>query len=381
MEDRRAHQGTKRHARLQHSPGAPLLWVGDDEDWKIARAKHRLLACPEPDCHIELIAVQNDNNRYTPRFFRFKTATRTCEHWPARSRGGPESARHDWLKARLARIARREGYQVTPEHWHTHADVFVHDVQFCFEVQLRGTDFAGRTASRRGKGAQVCWFLTPDVTTKIAEHALFHSEAVRLSVVDQSTRRPIAPWDHPENQDLARRAQLRVYATTGHGPRHGQRPDPDTAALGVRWWTTGSMSGYQFLKEILAGTRRWYPPRTIGNKNGMWALHTDVAAYHEFRERQRSNREHLHRNVHEQDAVHNDPVVIAPETSTPTDTPVAEELRNALLQPRSDQIAAASEPPPAPSSPAGAATPQTPTDHTATRARHHWWQFWRQRSR
>ena len=79
MEDRRAHQGTKRHARLQHSPGAPLLWVGDDEDWKIARAKHRLLACPEPDCDIELIAVQNDNNRYNPRFFRFKTATRTCE--------------------------------------------------------------------------------------------------------------------------------------------------------------------------------------------------------------------------------------------------------------------------------------------------------------
>lgn len=178
MEHRPAHRGTKRHERVRHNPTAPLLWVGDDNAWRTARSKNVRLVCPEPDCDIELVAVENRKNRYNPRYFRFKTKGVDCDHWPARSRGGPESPQHEWLKARLASIVRRLEYQATPEHWETQADVFVHEPAFCLEVQLRPTQFGSCTASRLGKGTELCWFIRDALDSPATKVALFHRRAV-----------------------------------------------------------------------------------------------------------------------------------------------------------------------------------------------------------
>lgn len=76
--------------------------------------------------------------------------------WPAGGRGGgPESAQHEWMKLRLTRIASKLGYNTTPEHAPTHADVFVHEASFRLEVQLNPTQFRKRTAVREAKGAKV----------------------------------------------------------------------------------------------------------------------------------------------------------------------------------------------------------------------------------
>jgi hypothetical protein len=39
------------------------------------------------------------------------------------------------------------------------ADVFVHDVPYCLEVQLKPTQFRQRTKGREAAGAKVCWFI------------------------------------------------------------------------------------------------------------------------------------------------------------------------------------------------------------------------------
>ncbi|MCX2729476.1 hypothetical protein OOZ19_04440 [Saccharopolyspora sp. NFXS83] len=276
-----------------------MLWVGDDEDWETARQKDQVLVCPETACDIELAAVHAPSNRYNPRFFRFKSASRICGHWPAGNRGGPETPQHDWVKARLARIARHQGYQATAEHWHTRADVYVHEPAFCLEVQLRPTQFADRTASRHHKGTEVCWFIRDGLDSKKSRQALFHGRGVRFRVVDRETHRPIEPWNEPGNYDLDRRAVIEVWGTVARLPRRGREPDPTATGPGVSWFTTGTLSGYQFLTEVLSGQRRWHPAGRIGNKTGLWVLDTDVAAYNEFRKRQQQHREQLARKAEE----------------------------------------------------------------------------------
>lgn len=101
-----AHRGTKRHARVRHNPQVPLLWGGDTEDWRTAREKNVTLVCPDRHCNVELVAVENTRYRHNPRFFRFKSKEAVCDHWPTRSRGGPETPQHDCVKARLASIVR-----------------------------------------------------------------------------------------------------------------------------------------------------------------------------------------------------------------------------------------------------------------------------------
>ncbi len=143
------HQGTKRHAQLRHQPRSTPLWVGDPDDWALVRHEPRPpLVCPEPGCQVELISYENLKNKYNPRIFKFKSVNRSCGHWPARGGGGPESAQHQWMKLRLRRIAEQLGYTATPEHAPTHADLFVHEVSYCLEVQLKSTQFRQRTATR-----------------------------------------------------------------------------------------------------------------------------------------------------------------------------------------------------------------------------------------
>jgi hypothetical protein len=153
------HPKRKRDAQLRHQPRSTPLWVGDPDDWALVRQKPRPpLVCPEPGCQVELISYENLNNRYNPRIFKFKSVDRSCNHWSAQGRGGgSETAQHEWLKLWLKRIAEELGYTATPEHAPTHADVFVHDVSYCLEVQLSQLSFVsgprgGRLRVRRSAG-------------------------------------------------------------------------------------------------------------------------------------------------------------------------------------------------------------------------------------
>ena len=277
------HQPCKRHAQLRHQPRLTPLWVGDPDDWELVRHKPRPpLVCPEPGCQVELISYENLNNQYNPRIFKFKSVNRSCDHWAAHGRGGgPESAQHEWLKLRLVRIVEKLGYNTTPEHAPTHADVFVHDVSFCLEVQLNQTQFRRRTKVREAKGAKVCWLIREGLDSDKVIKALFGLPAVRFRVVDlDEPGRLLTPWDHPGDRDLARRARLQMFGTVAYPPRADRRPDPTTSGA---WFHTGTMDGYQFLEEILSGRRRWYRPKTLGHKTGLWALKSDVAEYYAFR--------------------------------------------------------------------------------------------------
>lgn len=117
--------------------------------------------------------------------------------------------------------------------------------------------------------------------------ALFQLPAVRFRVIDQDNPkgRLLAPWDHPEDTDLARRARLQAFGTVARPPRENQRSG--SSASGPRWFRTGTMDGYQFLAEILSGRRAWYPPGQLDHPTGLWALDTDVARYRAFRSQQR----------------------------------------------------------------------------------------------
>ncbi|OAP24977.1 hypothetical protein A4R44_04046 [Amycolatopsis sp. M39] len=361
---------------MRHNPRAPLLWVGDDEDWKTAHEQSQALVCPEPDCDIELVAVENRSYRYNPRFFRFKSKSKQCGHWPARNRGGPETPQHDWVKARLAGIVRHLGHQATPEHWHTRADVFVHKPAFCLEVQLQSTQFTDRTASRQRKGAEVCWFLPGHLDSRKARAALFHGRGVRFRVVDRQSHRPIAPWESPDDRDLARRAIIEVWGTVAHPPRRGQEPDPSVVRPGSAWFRTDSLDGYRFLKEVLSGRRRWYPAETIGNKTGLWALDTDVTAYRDFRARQQDHLDQLHREQQARDARPEPP---APPAEAEGPVPLAGAPaveRDDVEEPPQVPVA---EPDTVPFAKINAPTPRPAPAHAVSvqPRRRRWWQLWR----
>lgn len=240
------HPQRKRHAQLRHQlrhqPRVTPLWVGDPDDWAMVRREPRPpLVCPEPGCEVELISYENRNNRYNPLIFKFKSVDRSCDHWSDRGQGGgPESAQHEWMKLRLTRIAQRLGFTATPEHSPTHSDVFVHEPEFCLEVQLVPTQFDKRTAARQGKGAGVCWLICEELGTPKALQVLFELPVVRFRIIDHTNRkgRLLAPWEAPDDRDLARRARLQVFGTVAHAPPRDHRPDP--AAPHAVWFRTRS---------------------------------------------------------------------------------------------------------------------------------------------
>jgi hypothetical protein len=230
-----------------------------------------------------LISYENLNNQYNPRIFKFKSVNRSCDHWSVHGRGGgPESTQHERMKLRLTHIAGKLGYKATPEHAPTHADVFVHEASFCLEIQLNPTQFRQRTAAREARGAKVCWLIREGLDTEKALKALFGLPAVRFRVVDRAdSGRLVTPWDDPSDRHLAYRARLQVFGTVAHPPGTDKRPDPEIP--GDTWFQTGTMDGFQFLKEILSGRRRWYRPKTLGYNTGLWALKNDVGDYFAFR--------------------------------------------------------------------------------------------------
>ena len=261
------HPARKRHARFRHQPRATPLWVGDPDDWALVRHKPRPpLVCPEPGCDVALISYENVNNQYNPRIFKFKATAVTRNHWDASGLGGgPPSAEHEWMKLHVSRIATSLGYTATPEHAPTRADVFVHEPSFCLEVQLRSTQFRKRTTAREAKGARVCWLIREGLDTEKARKAVFGLPAVRFRIVDRSKRgRLLALWDEPDNHKLAEQAQLQVFATVAVAPAWDEHVS--SVSPGVPWFRTEPMDGSAFLREVLAGQRRWYRPMMLGSK-------------------------------------------------------------------------------------------------------------------
>ena len=328
-------QSCKKYARLRFNPQSALLWAGNPDDWAIATRKPRpQLVCPEKDCDVGLIAYENPGNRYNPRIFKFRAAGQTCDHWAVRGLGGgPESPQHDWVKNRLAAIARRLGYTAIVEHQATHADVFVQaPASFCLEVQLWPTTFLKRTGARRALGADVCWLIRDGLNTPKVRQALFRLPAVRFRVIDSTRHRPVAPWDRPDDRDLGRRARLEVLGTVAFAPPRHQWPDP--AAAGTTWFHTRPLDGYKFLDQILSRQRGWYGPQALDRDQGLWALESDVAEYHAFRDQQRqfaaqaSQRDHRPRPV-ASPPVGNQPYPEAPQPPggphLPADQPAAGE--------------------------------------------------------
>lgn len=250
----------KRHARLQTQPQR-LLWVGDEADWSVMRSQPRpALVCPEPGCGDLLHAVRNARGTRFLRQARHTGGGAGCDHWwVSGSEGGPESARHLWLKARLAGICLHLGWAAVPEDPVTYADVWVPDAGLALEVQLRRTDTIGRTQARLAAGAtSVIWFIGADVAVR---NALFDAPAVRFDIVAAGDpKRTVAPWQEPQQQ-----ARLVVFATVW------------------RWdgWrmVTGRMSGYRFIADVLSGEMGWCPPGTPGLPAGRagWVRWTDLA--------------------------------------------------------------------------------------------------------
>jgi hypothetical protein len=83
------------------------------------------------------------------------------------------------MKLRLTRIASKLGYNATPEHAPTHADVFVHEASLRLAIQLNPTQFRKRTAVREAKDAKVCWLIREGLDSSIPPNltALPHKSA------------------------------------------------------------------------------------------------------------------------------------------------------------------------------------------------------------
>lgn len=253
-------QRMKRHARLQADPQR-LLWVGDEADWSAMRREPRpALVCPQAGCGDQLTAVRNARGTRFLRRAREGGAGGGCDHWwVTGGEGGPESARHLWLKARLVSICLHLGWAAVPEDPVTFADVWVPDASLALEVQLRRTDTVGRTRARLQAGAAaVVWFIGSDVAVR---KALFHAPAVRFDVVAaDDANRPVTPWSDPAGE-----GRLVVFATVW------------------RWdgWrlATGRMSGYTFIAEVLGGRMGWCAPGTPGLPAGRggWVRWADLA--------------------------------------------------------------------------------------------------------
>lgn len=204
------------------------------------------LVCPVPECRAPF-TVPIQNSRGT-RFLRDRSGT--CTHASARpdTGGGPVSARHRWLEARLARICQRIGHQAICEDFTSHADVYVPDGRLCIEVQLRPTNFRKRTVARQSAGHGVLWLLPDDVRGRGVDDALFRLPAARLLVHERGNRRrPLEPWVRPEE---AARAVLSVYATVASLAPDGTR------------LITRHHDAAEFLREVISGERRWYRPGT-----------------------------------------------------------------------------------------------------------------------
>lgn len=259
--------GPKGHAqRRDVPPGRRPLWVYDNEDWELmCSLPSGTLICPEPGCR-SAFKKPLSNARGT-RWLANLPGT-SCGHLPPRPGlgGGSMTAQHRWLEARLARLCEALGFEAITEHYATNSDVYVPAARYSLEVQRGPTDFPTRTGKRLESG-QMVWFVTEDARGNAAKRALFEYPAVRLAVVSRWDKNiPLTPWDDPSTVPDSR---LYVFATVA-------RLYDGNAGL-----VTGRMDAMAFLREILTGERRWYPPYTPGAPrltSGFWARTDDLKA-------------------------------------------------------------------------------------------------------
>lgn len=245
----------KRHARLADGR---LVWVGDPSDWALMRREPRpILQCPQRSCSQRLHAVLNDHGT---RFLRRSGSGGGCGHWGVRtSATAPESAKHLWLKARLASICLQLGWAAVPEDPRTRADVWLPDLGYALEVQLRPTSLTKRTQARLQAGAKaVVWFVAPEVSAK---RQFYQVPAVRFDVVQPAQwELAVRPWEVDTS------AHLVVFGALW------------------RWqdWrlVPARMSGFSFLSRVLDGSMTWHPRGTPGIPLGRsgWVSETDFAA-------------------------------------------------------------------------------------------------------
>jgi hypothetical protein len=258
-------RGPKQHAQVRgERPRLRPLWVYDEDDWTLMRSLPTgSLICPESRCSSAFEVPQE--NTHGTRFLKNRRVGDACSHLPTRPDlgGGPMSAQHRWLQARLARILETLDFPAITEHAATNADVFVPGPGLAIEVQRWSSNFEKRTAARVNKGSPVLWLLTEDAKGRATQQALFSLPAARVKVhaLGDDTRR-LAPWD---DRSLNRRARLSVFATVAT-----LRAD---ASLRTRPYDARA-----FLAEVLAGSRRWYPPGTPGlpDGRGLWVLEKDL---------------------------------------------------------------------------------------------------------
>ncbi|MFC9437875.1 hypothetical protein [Nocardia sp. NPDC057030] len=250
---------SKRHAVLRGRPNE-TLWVFDDADWAVMLEHSKSLVCPEPGCGIQLFPRPQSADSDIVRHLWLGTRQKTgCEHWTGGSDGGPMTARHVWVQARILRTCRDLGYTAVPEDHHTRADVYVSEPSTALEVQLRATAFNDRTEARRAKGADTIWFLAHDVSRSNAsiKNAIATLPTVRFQVGDRRNRTRGAaefePW-LDRTGGLDEFAEIRVYGTTF---------DLDTRTGTPRLEHAG-MALPTFLREVLSGRRRWIEPGQPG---------------------------------------------------------------------------------------------------------------------
>lgn len=144
---------------------------------------------------------------------------------PDGSGGGPISAQHRWLQSRIARICELLGYEAIPEHYETHADVYVPARGLALEVQRWSTNYETRTRARLEAGADPLWLLPiqeGDPQSSRSTRALFALPAARIFLHAQGDRRKLlTPWLDPTQRANAR---LTVFGTVARLNRDGYRP-------------------------------------------------------------------------------------------------------------------------------------------------------------
>lgn len=109
--------------------------------------------------------------------------------------------------------------------------------------------------------------ITHSLPAHDAERALFALPAVRVSIDVDGRRRSLFKLRKPDRTH-AGDARLSVTGTVA-------RLDREKMTVSFKGWT----DGYEFLKDVLAGQRRWHAPGTLPAPwpaAGAWVLEDDL---------------------------------------------------------------------------------------------------------
>lgn len=242
---------------LVDSPNRQRVSVYDSDDWALIYRNPKVrVGCIAAGCDT-LLTAKRLNSTGT-KFLAIRPGFAECGHFNVKtlpaatsSGGGEETAEHDWVKGRLARIAQRVQLEAIIEEPRTHADVYLPAPKIALEYQRVHTDFPLRTLQRRMAGARLTlWLIREQPRVKGRKSALqrsfdeqvFQQGGLYLSIVDREDhRKNLRPWEDPATLD--RRAWISVSGSTVRilpaGEAFGRRP----------------VSFATFLADVANGTR------------------------------------------------------------------------------------------------------------------------------